>query len=256
MSSSLLTGASYLKHGFSLIKSPGIRRYAVLPVLVNIIVFGLAIWFGLDLIGSLIERFLPQSDSWWAQAMRGTVWLVAGAFSVLLLFFGFTTLANLIAAPFNGALSEAVERKLSGDTAAPRNMGQILAGAPRMVINEAGKALYFVLMGLLAWVTPLILTGLIPGVNLVGGVVSMLLSYVFLSWMHAVEYVDYPMSNHHQNFKAVRRTVKSRRALAFGFGLAVLGAMCIPVLNLFAMPAAVAGATRLWHEHFRNSTSE
>lgn len=65
-------------------------------------------------------------------------------------------------------------------------------------------------------------------------------------WLLALEYVDYPASNHEVRFKELRLRLRKRRALTLGFGTAVVAATMVPVLNLFVMPAAVAGATALW----------
>ncbi len=39
--------------------------------------------------------------------------------------------------------------------------------------------------------------------------------------------------------------------MAMGFGGAVMLAVMIPVLNMVAMPAAVAGATAMWVDHYQ-----
>jgi len=190
-------------------------------------------------------------DSWWAGALRSVLWVVTALLSLAALFFGFTAVANIIGAPFNGALSEAVERKLAGNGPPEQPVAKMLSTLPRVLMNETGKVIYFAFIGLLAWLLPIALTALIPAVNVIGGVVAMVLSGLFLAWMHAVEYIDYPMANRLIKFKSVRKTVRSRRWLAITFGASVLLVMAIPVVNLFAMPAAVAGATKLWHDHFK-----
>lgn len=254
MPPSIVSGPGYLKAGFDLIRQPGIRRFAVAPVIVNIIVFAGIVWFGIDFVGSLMDRWLPSGDSWWAGALRGVLWTLTAALSLIALFFGFTAVANIIGAPFNGALSEAVERKLAGQGPPEQPIARMLTTLPRVLLNETGKVIYFAVIGLLAWVVPIALTALIPAVNVVGGIIAMVLSSLFLAWMHAVEYIDYPMANRLIKFKSVRRTVRSRRMLAITFGGAVLLVMAIPIVNLFAMPAAVAGATKLWHDHFKDQS--
>ncbi len=254
MTPSIVSGPGYLKAGFDLIRQPGIRRYAIAPVAVNIIVFAAILWFGIDFVSSLMDRWLPSGDSWWAGALRGLLWTVTAVLSLAALFFGFTAVANIIGAPFNGALSEAVERKLAGQGPPEQPISRMLTSLPRVLLNETGKVVYFACIGILAWVIPIALTALIPGINVIGGLVAMALSSLFLAWMHAVEYIDYPMSNRMIKFKSVRQSVRSRRMLALSFGATVLVVMAIPVINLFAMPAAVAGATRLWHDHFKEAS--
>jgi CysZ protein len=68
--------------------------------------------------------------------------------------------------------------------------------------------------------------------------------------MLAVEYGAYPMDNHRIRFPQARAALGQRRMLAQGFGAAVMVAMLIPVFNVLVMPAAVAGATAMYVDHF------
>jgi len=244
------SGAGYLKRGFDLIRQPGLRRFAVLPVVVNVIVFALVFWLGYSLLGSLMDRFIGAGDGWWSGALRLVLWLLLLMIGGAGVFFGFTAVANIVGAPFNGYLAEAVEHKLSGKGPPSQSMGDILKTFPRVMLNEARKVIYFAFIGLVVWIAPMVITGAIPGLNVV---VGSAVSVLFLAWMNAVEYIDYPMSSRNVPFKQVRKTVGSRRWLCLGFGGAVLLCMAIPVLNLITMPAAVAGATALWHDHFRDT---
>ena len=56
------------------------------------------------------------------------------------------------------------------------------------------------------------------------------------------------MGNHNVVFAEQKRLLSRRRGLALGFGGAVMIMSSIPVINFFAMPVAVAGATLLWTE--------
>ena len=69
---------------------------------------------------------------------------------------------------------------------------------------------------------------------------------LYNAWFFALEYLDYPMSNHGLHFKEQTQWMKKSRMSAFGFGGAVAFLMLIPVLNFAVMPAAVAGATIFW----------
>ena len=68
---------------------------------------------------------------------------------------------------------------------------------------------------------------------------------LFSAWMLALEYLDYPLSNHGRLFPHYRGALRQRRWLALGFGGAVLLLTLVPLLNFIVMPAAVAGATAL-----------
>ena len=64
--------------------------------------------------------------------------------------------------------------------------------------------------------------------------------------MLALEYLDYPMGNHQIRFPEVRERARAERLNTLGFGGGVLLSSSVPLLNLFVMPAAVAGATVLY----------
>ncbi len=45
---------------------------------------------------------------------------------------------------------------------------------------------------------------------------------------------------------SVRVFLDRRRAVTLGFGLSLMFVLSIPVINLFAIPAAAAGAVKFW----------
>jgi CysZ protein len=234
-------GAGYLTRGFSLINRPGIRRYAAIPVLIALIVLGALVGVGANYFESLLDWLLPSGDSWWSGLVRTILWPLFAVAALLVLYFSFTVLANLVGAPFNGLLSEKVEARLRGAGADSGNLASALADVIPSMLNELRKLLYYLL-----WAVPLLLLFLIPGMQLVAAV----LWAVFSAWMLAVEYGAYPMDNHRIRFPKARAALAQRRMLALGFGAAVMAAMLIPLLNVLVMPAAVAGATAMWVERF------
>ena len=98
---------------------------------------------------------------------------------------------------------------------------------------------------------PLLILQFIPLLNIAAPV----LIFLFGAWMFALEYFDYPMGNHGLLFKDVRRELRQRRRSALGFGVVVAGVSLVPILNLFIMPVAVAGATALYVDQYRQSSA-
>ncbi|MDH3387322.1 MAG: EI24 domain-containing protein, partial [Gammaproteobacteria bacterium] len=107
------------------------------------------------------------------------------------------------------------------------------------------------LVYILLWASGLFLVSLIPVVNLV----APLLWVIFGSWLLTLEYFDYPMGNHDIVFAEQKRRLAERRGISLGFGGAVMVMTSIPIVNFFAMPVAVAGATLLWVEQFQPSST-
>lgn len=235
------TGFKYTLEGFRLIARPGIRWFVIIPFLVNTILFSLVIVYGAHQIIDLSEWL---TSTWkWADWVIWLIWPLFVVISVTVVFFCFTLVANLLSAPFNGILAEAVEERLTGEKQAESGK---LSELPREIIisikNELKKLMYF-----LPRAVPLLLLFLIPMVN----TIAPLIWLVFCSWLISLEYLDFPMSNHGILFSDTRIRLKSRRLLCIGFGLGTLLMTMFPVLNFVAMPVAVSGATKLWVNEFR-----
>lgn len=242
----LFQGAGYLFRGFGLIHRKGVRRFAYLPLTINILLFSFAIWFGISQfdswLDSIIASILPSWLGWLGDILEWLLWPLFVALLSLVVFFTFSIVANILAAPFNGALAEAVEVKLSGENPPSMSFSQILKDAPKMIFNEIKKLIYLVI-----WMVPLLILSVIP----VLGIVASPLLILFSSWVLALDYHDYPMGNHQLLFKQQRAVLRQKRGLALGFGLATMVATMIPIVNFFVIPAAVAGATALFVERLK-----
>lgn len=234
MISNPVTGAGYFFRGLSLINKPGVRRFVIMPLLINILIFAGLIWLSADQFGSFIDWFTPTLPEWllW---LTWLLWLVFGLMAFIVLFFGFTLLANLVGAPFNSYLAAAVEKHLTGQPIpdSGKSIGQDIVEG---VLGELKKILYY-----LMWAIPLFIISFIPGINLL----SPLLWAVFGAWMLSLEYTDYPLGNHGLTFPTIRQKIREQRMLSLGYGGAVMLATLIPLFNFLVMPVAVAGATAL-----------
>lgn len=228
-------GIGYAVKGFSLVRARGVLRYALVPLLVNVLLFGGGIWLGAAAFADFIDWLLP---AWLDVALvRALLWVVFAAGAALVAFYAFTLLANLVAAPFNGLLAERAERHLRGARGAEGTERGLVAEIGASFAAELRKLVY-----LAAWSLPLLVLFLVPGLNLVAPPLWL----AFGAWMMALEYLDCPLGNHGVVFNRSRRLIGRRRATALGFGATVMVFTAIPVLNLVAMPVAVTGATALY----------
>lgn len=228
-------GIGYALSGFSLVRRRGVFRYALIPLAVNALLFGGAIWFGAAAFGDFIDWLLPAWLDW--ALVRLLLWVIFAVGTALVAFYVFTLLANLVAAPFNGLLADRAERHLRGERGTEGEQRGLVAEVGASFGAEIRKLVY-----LAAWSLPLLVLFLVPGVNLL----APLLWLAFGAWMMALEYADCPLGNHGLVFSQSRRLIGRRRAAALGFGVTVMVFTTIPVLNLVAMPVAVAGATALY----------
>lgn len=233
-----IQGSRYLLSGFKLINQPGVRRFAYIPILINTLLFAGAIWLGINQFEYWMTQLTPTwLPEWLSNALMWILWPLFAVLIVLIVFFTFSILANIVAAPFNGLLAEAVEKRLFNQAPPEQTLWQLIADTPRMIFNELRKLAY-----LLKWMIPLFILSWIPGLNLI----APLLWLFFSSWTLALDYHDYPMGNHLMGFKQQRELLRTKRSLALGFGMTTLGATMIPVVNFLIIPVAVAGATALY----------
>ncbi|MCQ4856582.1 sulfate transporter CysZ, partial [Escherichia coli] len=97
------------------VSQPGIRRFVILPLLVNILLMGGAFWWlftQLDVWIPTLMSYVPD----WLQWLSYLLWPLAVISVLLVLGYFFSTIANWIAAPFNGLLAEQLEARLTGAT--------------------------------------------------------------------------------------------------------------------------------------------
>lgn len=229
-----VSGAGYFMRGLKLIFRPGIRGFVVIPLTINITLFSLGIWYAADRFDRLMEWMLPD----WLEWLEWLLWPLFALAALLIVFFGFSLIANLLAAPFNGLLAEAVERHLSGAAPAQQtSWKQVLVNAVPMMLQELWKLVYYVL-----WAIPFLVLFLIPGLN----VAAPLIWFAFSAWMLSLEYSDYPAGNHDIKFRQLRGRLRRRKSLALSFGALTVLATSIPLVNFLVMPVAVAGATAMW----------
>lgn len=228
-------GISSLLAGFGLITRPGIRLYVLVPLLINSLLFAAVIVYGANLVSDLINSLIAQWQ--WLQWLEWLVWPLFVIVSLTIVFFCFSIVANLVGAPFNGFLAEAVERHLLKQEKVDTISRPLLKEIVLAFKAELQKLLYLALRAI-----PLLLLFLIPIVN----VSAPLFWFLFSAWMLALEYMDYPMSNHGLLFKQQREKLFASKQLTFGFGLGVMVLTLIPVINFLAMPVAVAGATKMY----------
>jgi CysZ protein len=206
----------------------------LIPLLINIVVFTAGLYSLGWAFDYVMDRLLPD----WLDWMMYILWPLFAIVCLVVVFYGFSVLANLVAGPFNGLLAAAVERHLTGrrdDQALTWRV--ILAETVRAVRAELKKLMYFAL-----WAIPCLILFVIPGVNLLAAPVW----FLFGGWMLAIEYLDCPLGNHGQPFPQVKTVLQTRRKLALGFGCTVMALTMIPILNFVAMPVGVAGATALY----------
>lgn len=232
-----LSGPQYLREGLKLVLSPGLRLFVLLPLAINLILFVALIGFAIDQFSGWLASLMGSLPGW-LSFLDFLLWPLFVILLLLMVFFTFTLLANIIAAPFNGFLAEKVEVVVRGaDNFPPFSWAELLAMVPRTLKRELRKLSYF-----LPRAIGLLLLSLIPGLNLIATPLWLL----FGVWMMAVQYIDYPCDNHKVSWDDMLAWLRAKRWQSLGFGGITYLALLIPFVNILMMPAAVAGATLFW----------
>jgi CysZ protein len=237
------SGFEYFIQGWALAFSPGIRRFIFLPLLANIVIMSaLFYWFFSEITGMIDWglSFVPSWLHWLGYIISFIVILTL----VILFCYFFSTVANIIAAPFNGLLAEQVEAKLTGTPAPDTSWINLIKDLPRIFSREIQKLINYLL-----WAIPILLTYFIP---VIGQSITPIIWFLFTAWQINIQYADYPFDNHKITFHRMRELLKQDKIDNIIYGILVSLFTVAPVLNLIIMPIAVCGSTAMWVDRYRH----
>jgi CysZ protein len=246
-------GLSYPLRGYRVLrKHPDLARYWRLPMLLT----------ALALLVSVVLAWLYHDDllNWvWPDpgergaALLGVLHGLARALSFVLslgvLVFSCVTLSTVFAAPFNDALSEALELREAGREPPRFSVSRLLVD----LLRTAGLELFRILLYALVMGPLWLLSWLVPGL---GQVLYLIALVLFTAAYFALDYVDWPAARRGWPIRARLSLLGSHPWLMFGFGLAVWGCLFVPLLNLAFMPLSVAGGTLLFLDLEAGTPSE
>lgn len=242
------SGASYFFQGVRLLLHPALRAYILVPLLVNIVLFVVLTSLLVSYLGMFTNGISIDVPDWFQPAMNLLLTVLGVVLIVLVLIiyaYSFNMITNLIAAPFYGLLAEKAEKLLSGEAPEPEPLAHMI---PRVFGREIKKLLYFIFRGLVVMLI-VILAGTIPVVN----IAAPLIGLAWSAWCMTIQYADYPADNNRCSFTRIRNRLWSRMYSSFGFGGMITACSVIPVVNIFAMPAAVTGGTIFWLNELRDA---
>ncbi|MCO6548089.1 MAG: sulfate transporter CysZ [Gilliamella sp.] len=237
------TGIEYFFKGWSLAFSPGIKRFVFLPLIANVVIMSALFYWFFTAISGMVDWGVSYMPSWLHWLGYIIVFMVILALVILFCYF-FSTVTNIIAAPFNGLLAEQVEAQLTGIPAADMSWISLIKDLPRIFSRELQKLLNYLL-----WAIPILLTYFIP---VIGQSVTPVVWFLFTAWQINIQYADYAFDNHKITFHRMRELLKQDRVDNLTFGMIVSIFTMVPLLNLIVMPIAVCGATAMWVDRYRH----
>lgn len=253
MISDFITGINYFFKGLGQITRPGLKRFVLVPAIISFAILSIILALAFYQFSDLLEWIMPNESAlsdwpeWLAwiaaiflSALKFLLFILFAVLSLIITSFSYTILANLVASPFNGRLSEKTEEVYYSEKPIIDTETSLFKEIPSAILHEVRKILYF-----FKFLIPLIILSLIPVINIIAAP----LWFLFGAWVLAVEYCDFPAGNNNHSFKDLKTKLAEKKALSFGFGAAASIITMIPILNFLVMPAAVIGATLLWKEN-------
>ncbi|MCJ8293797.1 MAG: sulfate transporter CysZ [Colwellia sp.] len=234
------SGASYFFKGFSLIRQKGVRRFVFIPLAINALLFSIAfylVYLELNSYMTSIMAWLPN----WLDWLSIILWPLAVLTILVIFSFVFSTVANWLAAPFNGLLSEKMEAILSGHEAPKGEILDIVKDIPRTLRREWQKLSYYLPRAIGFFIILCVLP-----------IIGQIIWFLFVAWMMAIQYKDYPFDNHKIPFAQMQEMLKKNQSVSYSFGITVAVFSMIPIVNLVVMPVAICGATALWVDYYQD----
>ncbi|WP_346796886.1 sulfate transporter CysZ [Halomonas sp. Bachu 37] len=235
----MLDAFTALSQGTRLVYGRGLRRYVFLPIVVNALVYAIMLKVVFTYFGGWLDGWMAMVPSWLAW-LEWLIWPLFVASLVLVVFFTFTLVTHIVAAPFYGFLAAKVEVQATGREPLDDR------GLAKTAIDAIGRELIK-----LAYILPraalLFVISWIPGLNLMAPVLWAL----FSAWVMAITYLDYPMDNNKVSFSDMRSRLSARWWQSLSYGGVITVATWIPLANLFLLPGAVAGSVLMWDRHYR-----
>lgn len=224
---------------------PELARYWAPPLLLAALAMAGAAWLVLEHRDAIFAAMWPAThagEGWLDALLRGARSFARFIVTLLALGIGFVLAlftAQIIAAPFHEALSAAVESLRFGHSPQATTLSELLRDAARSIQLVVIKLGIYVV-----WMLPLWIFGLlVPVVGPIGQAgLGFMLTIAFL----AIDHLDWAAARHGFSVRERIRLVGAYPGPLLAFGLCVWCFLFIPVVNLFLIPAAVAGGTLLF----------
>ncbi|MGI9210987.1 MAG: sulfate transporter CysZ [Methylococcaceae bacterium] len=220
-----------LFQGFNLLMQPELRHFIIAPLIINLLLFGLALVTGVHYFAVFMNNIIPG----WLEFLVWLIWPLFGLSFLLMVYFSFTLIANVIASPFYSILAEKAIQHIEGERGVV-SQSKISQAVVTGITSSLKRLGYFLLRAI-----PLLILFIIPGVNLVAPFVWM----AFSAWVVAQEYMAYPLEAKGYDFTRQRGVVKTMRLGLLTYGGLIMLGLAIPLLNILIPPAAVVGAVLL-----------
>lgn len=237
--SDFLRGMSYVLHGLNNLHHKGLKRFVIMPLLLNLLLFASIMYFFVHFLFHKIETYVAYLPSW--LGFLNSIIFVLLLISFLLLFYSlFSVFFNIIAAPFNGFLAEKAQAIFFNHPLPETRWHELIIRTSKRQLK------------LLAYFLPrfilIVALFFIPFIHPIYPIIW----FLFNAWMLALQYQDFAMDNNHIDFMLMRQFMGDNKAFFLGFGSIINVLTLIPLVNILIMPAAaIAGVSVFCQEYLK-----
>jgi len=221
-------------------KYPKLIAYSVVPIVINLIIYGTIFFYTYNWILGKTDEVLSPTDmnGIFIELIRSFIKIFSFLLVLLICYFAFIIFGGIVSAPFNEKMSKLIEERLFGEKIV--NDQPFIKDALRSIKEELKKILFY-----FSVMIPLILIDFIP---MIGSVITLVLGSAFSFFYNALDYLDYPMTRRMIGFRKKLSVVISKRMLSFGFGAGAFLLTFLPVINVLFNPLLVVAGTRIYYE--------
>ncbi|MCX7016885.1 MAG: EI24 domain-containing protein [Candidatus Sumerlaeota bacterium] len=246
--SSFLDGLALpLRAAGFLLARPRLWLLVLAPLVMNCLLFAGLLYWGFTTLAEMLRTWTGASAGWhWAALAllaKALFWIVVLA----VVYFLFTPMALLIAAPFNDYLAESTERACGiGLADRGRPLWKALASeAAHALVAEAVRIAFcgsvFVF---------LLVLNLIP---VWGSMLYLVLGFYWAMRCAAFEFISYAADRRRIPFREKWGLLRRHAPSSYGFGAATVFLLSIPFVNALAVPVCAVAGTFLFAKMQRES---
>lgn len=223
------------------IKYPKLIVYSIIPVILNLIVYGTIFsltYYWLAGKSGDITGGTQEGAEWWQVTLHILIIILSFILLLIICYFLFIFLGSIITAPFNEKISQFTERIITGKPT-DYNVG-FIRDAYISIMTEIKKLLFY-----FSILVPIFLTGLIPAI---GTTISFITGTLFSFYYNALDFLDYPMTRKMLSFRHKLKLTLKGGNVTMGFGCAAFFITFTPLLNVFFRPLLVITGTALYYD--------
>lgn len=210
-----------------------------IPIAINMVIFILLLGWGFSAFSDFLSSIISEQQGWYWTTLRWVIKIFFYLIVLVVVYFIFTPIALLIAAPFNDQLAEKVEQAAGFPVEEQRSFLVMVKEEIIFAVLSEVKRMS-VVIGVLILLLP---ANFVP---VVGPVLYGLLSFLWGAWSAALEFTSYAADRRHLGLRTKWSRLRSNTALSMGFGAATLMLLAIPLINVFAVALSAVGGTVLF----------